>query len=87
MLVGKLIGGASIGLIATVITLTNDQVSRPVRAFVAGDPVSQLSAVAGRAYRIGNLFTETVSIYTDGHTSMVFFGIIAVVLCGVLFRT
>jgi hypothetical protein len=87
MLKEKLMSAAG----ACVLVAGMAAVSEDVRAFVTnpfdGDPSTQLSLAGSGALRIANVMPDTLAFYAADHMALVFFGLGAIVLLGLMMRT
>lgn len=81
-----MVGAGGLGTLAAGMWIVSPEVRTHVSAF-AGDPAVQLSALASRALDYGNMLVRVAGDYTPDSTPLMGFGLVAVVLTFMMFRS
>lgn len=87
MLIERLIGAGSVCVLVAGIAALSDEVNLAVWGVIKGEPLVELSLGGWRLARIASMVTETLSSYAGDHTSLVLYGLGALVLVGLMLRT
>lgn len=81
-----MVGASSLCMLGAGMWLVSPDVRTQVSAF-AGEPGVQLSALASRALDYGNMLARVAGDYTPDSTPLMGFGLVAVVLAFMMFRS
>jgi hypothetical protein len=82
-----MLGAGSIGVVFAGLWMLSPDVRERVALALADDPSRQLYDVVFRVQTFGHVFLRAVSDYRDANAPLVGFGIVAVVLAILMFKT
>jgi len=82
-----MVGATSLCSLIAGVSIISPEVRTQIANAMAGDPGTQLSAMASRAMDYGNLLVRVTRDYSPDNTPLVGFGIVALVLTVLMFRS
>ena len=81
-----MVGATSLCSLIAGVSIISPEIRTQLANTMAGDPATQLSAMASRVLDYGNLLLRMVRDYGGDNTPLVGFGIVALVLAFMMFR-
>jgi hypothetical protein len=82
-----MVGASSVCTLIAGLWFISPEVRSHIGNVIAGDPAGQLSAMASRAVDYGHLLLRVARDYSPDNTPLVGFGIVALVLTFMMFRS
>jgi hypothetical protein len=81
-----MVGATSLCTLVAGLSIISPEVRAHITNAMAGDPATQMSAMASRALDYGHLLLRVARDYSPDNTPLVGFGIVALVLTVMMFR-
>jgi hypothetical protein len=82
-----MVGASSLCTLIAGMSIVNPAVRAEIANAIAGDPAGQLGAMASRALDFVHVLVKVAGDYRPDNTPLVGFGIVALVLTVMMFRT